>query len=278
MLTQARTYCYEKVAKPTSALYYSLRTLSPAQRDLVVAIHALYQEIEEVVLDCNDHDLGMKKLNWWRGEVLAFVKGEAHHPAMILMDSRIRGNDMSLQLLTIIDAFEANLMPAPFDTFEDVVIHFMRTAGQREELIYDLQKKDETVSTEVIYQFMLVVELVNYIQYLRAYLRRDIIYFPEDELMKFRVSNEMLRELKTTTEIKNLLLHQAEKVHRAYHDALAKLSRRDRRALSHLLIRCEMALATLREIEKSEFCVLENLITLTPVRYWWIACRTVYFK
>lgn len=274
MLTDAKTYCYNKVAQPSEALYYSLRKLSPNQRDLVVAIHTFYQEIEEVVFECNDHELGLKKLNWWRGEVLSLGKEEAHHPVMIMLkNAAVKPELIQEKLLTIIDAFEPNLMPAPFDSFEDVVVHFMRTAGQREELIYALLKKDETISTEIIYQLMLVVELVNYIQHLRAYVRRDIIYFPIDELMQFHVSNEMLREFKTTMEIKNLLQHQSEKINRAYFEGVKKLSRGDRSVLSHLLIRCEIAIAVWQEIKAIDYTVLENLIKLTPLRYGWLALR-----
>jgi phytoene synthase len=275
MIDSARTYCYEKAAQPRSALYYSLRKLARADRDLIVAIHAFYQEIEDIVFECKDHELALQKFNLWRGEVASLAEGKPDHPVMLMLQKSIKQPEqIQEKLFSIIDALEKNLIPAPFATFEDVVIHFMRTAGQRELLIYDFLHKDKVISAEKIYQFMLVVELVNYIQHLHDYVRRDIIYFPVDELMQFRVTSAMLHELKTSSEIKKLLQFQAEKVERAYTKGMEELTPAERTALSHLLIRCEIARVTLKEIQASDYCVLENLITLTPLRYWWVAWRS----
>jgi phytoene synthase len=266
-IDQAIAYCYEKVAKPDTALYYSLRRLALPQRNLVVAVHAFYQEIEDVVFTSNDPELAMKKFNWWRSEVVA---ENPSHPVMCVL----RQYNSQEKLLTIIAAIEQNLFPAPFAKFEDVVIHFIRTAGQRELLIHQLMDIDKSISAETVYQLMLVIELANYIQHLHAYAKRDIIYFPIDEMAQFHVSNTMLHDLKTTSEIKNLLQYQVDKIERAYNKATSELTKVQRKALSHLLIRCEIARKTLQEIQASDFLVLENLISLTPLRYWWIAWRS----
>jgi phytoene synthase len=279
-IEQAKIYCYDKAAKPDTALYYSLRNLTSAERDLAVALHAFYQEIENVIFECKDQELAMKKFNWWRSEVAKLSLGKPDHPVMLVLQASVpQLEKIQEKLLTIIAAIEQNLFPASFEKFEDVVIHFMRTAGQRELLIHELlgnnkKNNDKAVSEETIYQLMLVVELVNYVQHLHDYAKRDIIYFPLDELTQFQVSNAMLHELKTTVEIKNLLQFQAEKVERAYAKAMSDLTRAQRAELSHLLIRCEIARKTLREIQASDFMVLENLISLTPLRYWWIAWRS----
>ncbi|MEO8400384.1 MAG: squalene/phytoene synthase family protein [Gammaproteobacteria bacterium] len=274
MSNWAREYCYEKAARPDSPTYYSLRYLNSAERDVVVAVHAFYREIEGVVFECQDHDLAIAKFNWWRSEVAKISSDKPDHPVTLFLQATLSTGESALEkLFSIIDAIQHDSIPASFATFEDVVIHFMRTAGMRELLINDELKTDKTISSEIIYQLMLVVELVDYIQHLRRYLRRDFIYFPSDELLKFHLTPADLCELKTTPTIKNLLHYQAEKVERAYKEACDSLTRHQREQLSQLLIRCEIARATLRAIQASDYCVLENLIRLTPLRFWWIAWR-----
>jgi phytoene synthase len=274
MIEQAKQYCYAKAARPDSALYYSLRGLKPTERDLVVAVHAFYQEIEDIVFECKDYEFASQKFNWWRSEVVRLCEGTPDHPVMLLLQACVK-QPASIQekLFSIIDALEDNLHPAPFATFEEVVIHFMRTAGQRELLIYELLQKDNAISAEKIYQLMLVAELVNYVQHLHDYVQREIIYFPLDELEQFQVTNQMLHELKTTPELKKLLQHQAEKIKQAYAKGFENVVPSQRAALSSLLIRCEIAFVTLKEIQASEYTVMENLIHLTPLRSWWIAWR-----
>jgi len=273
----AKTYCYEKAAPPDSALYYSLRKLNVQQREAVVAIHAFYREIEDIVFECQDHELALIKFNWWRSEVAKLTLDKPDHPVMVLLQNNLE-NLLPVQqrLLTIIDGFEQSFVFESFATFEDVVVHWMRTAGERELLINELLQNNEIVTAEIIYQLMLVIEIVHYLQHLRRYVRRGLIYFPVDELQQWGVTQTMLQEFVTTESIKKLLQHQAEKVARAY--AVSKtLNGKQRAALSHLMIRSEIARTTLHEIQRSDFRVLENLIVLTPLRYWWIAQKREHF-
>ncbi len=247
-----------------STLYFSLKKLAPVQRGAVAAICAFYKEIEDVLFECSDFSVAHAKFNWWRAEI---VKQTPDHPVAKELQKIIPQFSLAPEkFIELIDGVEQGLSFATFANFEDVVIHFMRTAGVRELLIYDVVQKNKSVSVETIYQFMLVIELVKYIQYLRRYVRRGLIYFSEDELKKFHVTPALLAEYKTTTEIINLLKFQAEKVERAY----AKISAAQTE-LAFFIVRAKMASATLKEIQASHFCVLENFIDLTPLRKWWTA-------
>lgn len=273
MKTSSEKYCYEKVVSPHSALYYSLRKLSLKQRNPVVAVHAFYREMEDIILECQDHELALIKLNGWRGEVAKLTENKSDHPVLVLFQE----NSMHLEkiqdrLFKIIDGFEQNAILSIFKTFEDIVIQWMRTAGERELLLNEILLSEKNISHEMLYQCMLILEIANYVQHLRRYVRHDLIYFSADEMEQFHVSQSMLSEYVTTEQIKKLLQHQVEKVERAY--AVTKeLSTKQRKSLSHLIIRCEMARAVLSEIQKSDFRVLESLIRLTPLRYAWIAFR-----
>lgn len=275
MKIPANAYCYGKVAPPHSALYYSLRKLNDPQRDQVVAIHAFYREIEDILFECQDHELALIKYNWWRTEVAKLSLEKPSHPVMLLLKQNINSRDLEKaqnRLLKIIDGFEQNSISPHFATFEEVVVHWIRTAGERELLFNELLHNEEIISNEIIFQLMLVIELVNYIQRLRLYTRHNVFYFSADELQQFAVTEAMLQEYLTTDAIKKLLQHQAEKVERAY-ATLKALSKSQRKALSHLVVRCEIAYKLLGAIRESDFEVLENLIMLTPIRYWWIAFR-----
>ena len=297
-MNNSTQYCYEIAAPPTSGLYYSLRKIPADKRAVVVAIHAFYREIENIIFECHDPQLALVKFNWWRTEitkssnhpvlsilqslsalvgadpcvrpdVLVEAAGRTHGSAPTKAD-KLRDDVCANRLEKMLDGFQQIIIPTPFATFEEVVIQWMRTAGERELLIHEILNTEKIVTEEVIYQLMLVIELVNYIQHLRHYTRHHVIYFPQDEMERFGVTAEMLSEYVTTESIKNLLHYQVEKILRAY-AVVGALSREQKVALRPLLVRCEMARATLRAIQESDFKVLENWINLTPLRFWWIA-------
>ena len=262
-------YCYEKIAAQGSPLYFCIKKISADKRDGVVAIATFYQELMDVILNGTDPAVSASQFNWWRNEVLQLMQGSPDHPATIALKQTQVNPE---RLLDVIDGLEQNLNLPVFDTFETVVIHIMRTAGVRELMFANVL--DLKISKELIYQLTIVLELVNYIQYLRSYIRRDLIYFPADEMQKFNVSPESLHAFKTTPEIIHLLEYQVEKIDRAYQKACAELTPEMKEQLSYTLSRCDIARATLQEIQSSGFSVLENFIQLTPLRMWWIAYRT----
>ena len=249
-------YCYQKAAPPGSTFYYSLRKLNPAARNVVVAINAFYKELEDVIFTYTDVSIAQAKFNWWRDEVIKIADGKPDHPvSLILQQYMAKFNLSPFKLIEMIDGVEQNLSPLVFPTFEDVVIYFMRTAGVRECLIANASQFYEQ---EIIYQSMLVIELFNTMQNLHRYTQRGLNYFPEDELKKF-------------PDIKQLLQYQVEKIELAYKKTREQLTSESRTGLSSLLIRCDIARATCKEIQLSGFPVMEQFIDLTPVRKWWIS-------
>lgn len=264
-------YCYEKIAAQGSPVYYSIKKVRSEKRDALVIVEAFYQELEDVLLKSSDPNVAHNQLNWWRTEVIKIPQGLACHPVTRAM------NDAGLtdihMYFDMIDGIEQALAFQSFDTFEDLVVHMMRTGGARELLLIDLLELSEKIPEEIIYQFSMVIELVKYIQCLRHYIRRGLIMFPRDELQKFQVSTDLLDAYKTTPEIKNLLASQVEKITRAYQQANESLTPLMREQVKHLRARCDLSLATLREIQQSGFTVLENFIQLTPLKMWWVAYR-----
>jgi phytoene synthase len=272
---QPQRYCQQKVTTNEPGFIFSLKKLTPEQRDAVTAVMAFYLEIDDVVFECQEMAVAFTKLNWWRLEVTQLMAGQAvDHPVMLALQQIKKQVPFSaLRLVDMIDGIAQNLNFSPFNTFEDITLHIINTAGVRELLIAEIVGHDAKISSETIYPFALVLELARYVQHLRRYVRRGLIVLGEDELVKFQVSPAILQAYQTTPEIKNLLQYQVEKAEFAYQKANALLSESERRLLRNLLLRCQMALTLLREIQASEFSVLENLISLTPFKCWWVALR-----
>jgi phytoene synthase len=270
-MTTPIQYCYEKVAAHGSPVYYSIKKVKPEKRDGLIIIEAFYQELENVLLKNSDLELAHQQLNWWKSEVIKIPQGLASHPVTRAMSDT--GLIDIQRYFDIIDGIEQTLAFQSFDTFEDLVVHIMRTGGARELLLLDLLDLSDKIPQEIIYQYSMVVELVKYIQCLRHYVRRGLIMFSRDELGKFQISTELLQGFKTTPEIKNFLAYQVEKITQAYQKANASLTPLMRDRLKHLRARCDLSLATLREIQRSGFMVLENFIQLTPLKMWWVAYR-----
>lgn len=248
---------------PGSALFYSARFLKKRQKEAVFAICDFYQTIEKITLEYTDLNVAQMKLNGWRDQVIKIRDGLPDYPLAQTLQKTIRSFALNpLRLLEMIDGLEQNLTLPIFEKFEDVVIHFIRTAGVRELLLAEVVQPSFAV--EEIYTNMLLIELVNYLQYLRRYLRKGLVFFSQEELQQFHVTVDDLQKCQTTKPIENLLRFQSKKIERSY-QKIAMLKN-----IPFFMARCRAALAILAAINSSYFKVLENFITITPLKCWWV--------
>lgn len=255
---------------PGSILHFSARFLSQQQKAAIFAICDFYQTIENITLQSTDPQVTHIQLNWWRDQVIQMHDGAPDHPLMQTLQKNVVFFQFNpLRLIEVIDGLEQNLTLPVFAKFEDVVIHLMRTAGVRELLIADVIEKNHSVASEEIYHFMLVIELVQHLQHARRYLRKGLVYFSQEELQQFHVTETALQQFQTTAAIKNLLQFQVEKIQRSYQKT-KEFANKDRRFFS---ARCAVANAILQAISDSDFRVLENFITITPLKCWWVTLK-----
>jgi len=257
---------YKDIAPVGSALYYSVRSLSPIEREQVLAVYAFYKQIENITLSYSDIHIAHTKLQWWRGEVIKIQDGKATHPLAQKLPPQVAN-----ELLEIIAGLEQNLTCPEFETFEDVFIHFMRTAGLREMLVYSLLAKEneKLMSSEVLYQMAFIFEFTHYLKNLRHYVRRGLFYFSQQELRQFQVTDAQLREYKTTPQIIELLRFQIDKIKKA--DQFVNNNSEGQYFPKNQFIQCKIARAELRAIERNGYKVLEKYIDLSPLKYWWLA-------
>jgi len=118
------------------------------------------------------------------------------------------------------------------------------------------------------------MQLTNIIRDVGDDARRGRIYLPMSELKQFDVKASELLERRYSDRFTALMRFQAERAHRSYDDALARLGEFDRKAQKPGLMMANIYQSLLREIEADDFQVLHQRISLTPIRKLWIAMRT----
>ena len=119
----------------------------------------------------------------------------------------------------------------------------------------------------------LAFQLTNIIRDVGEDALRGRIYLPVNELQKFDVkAHEILNRVHSERFVA-LMKFQAERAHAAYDEALALLPAADRRAQKPGLMMASIYRTLLREIERDNFQVLNQRVSLTPVRKFWLAWK-----
>jgi 15-cis-phytoene synthase len=276
MTTTPEHYVQEKAAKSGSSFYYAFLFLPPPRRAAITAFYAFCREVDDVVDETSDVGVAATKLAWWRSEVAkAFAGQPSQHPVLqALMPHAPLYKITAAHLHAVIDGCEMDLQQSRYLDFPGLQRYCHLVAGIVGEVAASIFGQTTPQTTAYAHKMGLAFQLTNIIRDVGDDARRGRIYLPVNELKQFDVKAQEILNRGYSERFTALMKFQAERAHRTYDEAIALLPDADRRAQKPGLMMANIYRTLLREIEASQFQVLHQRISLTPVRKLWIAMQT----
>lgn len=268
-------YCREKAVAKGSSLYYSMLFLPAERRNALTALHAFRREVEDVVGECSDAQLGRTKLAWWRMEVGKLFEGSPNHPVTnalrpLVGKFRIRAE----QLNDVIDGMEMDLAQTRYLDFAGLARYCSHVAGATQQLAAGILGYGDPRSLEYARSLGTALQLTRIIREVGRDARRNRIYLPMDELRKFDVPAADILQARYSEGFAELMKFQSARADNFYSEALAALPFEDRHSQRAGLIMAAIQRASLAEVERDGFRVLTHRTSLTPLRKFWLAWKT----
>lgn len=270
-------YCKERAAHSGSSFYYSFLFLDPQRRRAITALYAFCREVDDIVDECSDTNVARAKLEWWRTEIRRLYASRPEHPVSRSLAPLLDRFDLVEEhFLEIIDGMEMDLDQARYDTFRALTLYCHRVAGVVGLMAAEIFGYGNRQTQKYAHTLGLAFQLTNILRDVREDAVRGRIYIPAEELQRFGVDGRQLSQSATPDNVRELFAFQAQRAHEYYDRALRLLPDEDRYAQRSGLIMAAVYAATLREIERDGYRLLEHRISLTPVRKLWLAWLTVF--
>jgi phytoene synthase len=268
-------YCRDKAAKSGSSFYYSFMFLPAQRRQAITALYAFCREVDDAVDDIADPLVAAKTLAWWREEIERTFNGKATHPVGLALQTALQHFELHQEyFLEIIDGMEMDLYPQTYPAFKHLALYCHRVAsvvGLLAAEIFGYQNRNTLKYAE---KLGVAFQLTNIIRDVREDAERGRIYLPEEDLARFQVKAEDILAFKQTAELTHLLKFEADRAREFYREAMALLPPEDRFNQRTGLIMSAIYEATLDELERDGFRVMQQRLSLTPLRKLWLAWKT----
>ena len=268
-------YCQQKAAQSGSSFYYSFLFLPTERRRAITALYAFCREVDDTVDECTDVGLARTKLHWWRSEIGAMLAGTPTHPVTLALQPHMATYQLDGQhLLAIIDGMEMDLDQTRYLDYiglQKYCWHVAGVVGILSASIFGYTDKQTLLYAE---KLGLAFQLTNIIRDVGEDARIGRIYLPVNELQQFGVTAADLLNARHNDQFENLMRFQVRRAQSAYDEAFALLPAADRRSQRPGLMMSAIYRALLSEIEHDGFHVLNQRISLTPIRKLWLAWRT----
>jgi 15-cis-phytoene synthase len=269
-------YCKSKALASGSSFYYSFLFLPEKQKNAMIIVYAFCREVDDVVDECSDPTVARQKLNFWREEIARTFANQPTHPIGQALLKPISHFQLPQELfLDIIDGMEMDLTYTAYNTFNELQQYCYKVAGVVGLLTIRILGYSDKNTEQYAIHLGTALQLVNIIRDLGEDIHRGRIYLPVEELEQFGVTEASLTERQMTEPLRDLLRFQAKRARDYFQQAVAALPESDRFAQRIGLIMAEIYFSLLAEIERDDFNVLTQRITLTPIRKLWITCRTL---
>jgi 15-cis-phytoene synthase len=274
----AQQYAQQKTAQAGSSFYYAFLFLSKERRAAITAFYAFCREVDDVVDEVSDPGVAAIKLAWWAKEVAqAFAAPERtanRHPALLALLPHCptyRIEERHLQ--AVIEGCQMDLTQTRYLDFPGLQKYCHLVAGIVGEVAARIFGQTNEITTEYAHKLGLALQLTNIIRDVGEDAQRGRIYLPVNELQQFGVkANELRLGAKGYSErFTQLMQWQTQRAQAAYEEALALLPASDARAQKPGLMMAKIYRALLHEIQRENFQVLHQRISLTPLRKFWLA-------
>lgn len=267
-------YVQDKAAASGSSFYYAFLFLPKDRRAAITAFYAFCREVDDVVDEVSDPGVAATKLAWWRTEVASAFGGEPRHPVMkALMPHTAAFGIEARQLQEIIDGCEMDLSQTRYLDFAGLERYCHLVAGVVGEVSARIFGQAQPQTTAYAHKLGLALQLTNIIRDVGEDALRGRIYLPVNELQQFDVKAHELLSRTYSDRFVALMQFQAARAQSLYDEALALLPAADRRAQKPGLMMASIYRTLLAEIEADRFQVLNQRVSLTPLRKLWLAWK-----
>ena len=268
-------YCQQKAVQSGSSFYYSFLFLPAERRRAITALYAFCREVDDAVDECADVMVARNKLAWWRKEIKSMLDGNPSHPVATALQPHISTFALDgKHLLAIIDGMEMDLDQTRYLDFQGLkhyCWHVASVVGILSASIFGVTRPETLQYAE---KLGLAFQLTNIIRDVGEDARKGRIYLPVNELQQFNVTAADILNARHSENFEKLMRFQADRAKAVYQETFTLLSAEDRRAQRPGLMMAAIYRTLLDEIERDGFHVLQQKISLTPIRKLWLAWKT----
>jgi phytoene synthase len=271
-------YCQQKTVQSGSSFYYSFLFLPPERRRAITALYAFCREVDDTVDNATDQSVARIKLAWWRGELAAMYQGTPTHPVTQAMQPHLATYNIQQEhLQAIVDGMEMDLNQSRYLDYAGLQRYCWHVAGVVGILSASIFGVTNPQTLKYAEKLGLAFQLTNIIRDVGEDARKGRIYLPVNELQQFNVTAADILNARHSENFEALMRFQCERAQKVYDEALSLLPREDRRAQRPGLMMAAIYRTVLDEIQRDNYNVLNQRISLTPLRKLWLAWKTYVF-
>ncbi len=229
---QAQEHCERVTKQSGSNFVHSFAFLSPERRKAMYAVYAFCQEVDHVVdhpkpgVDIQD------ALDSWRDQLLAMYSGTPTFPVAVGLAKHAQTFDIPREYFEeLINGVEMDLTIHRYATFTDLYQYCYRVASGVGLICIKVFGTQSPHAEEYAVNLGVAFQLTNILRDIGVDAKRDRIYLPQEDLIRFGYPERDVFAHATTPAFQKLMKFQARRAQGYYAKAQVTIPPEDRKVL-----------------------------------------------
>jgi squalene synthase HpnC len=256
-LDEARAWCRQLAESHYENFHVATWFLPKALRPHFHSIYAYCRISDDLGDEVGDSAVALALLDLWGRELDACYEGRARHPVFVALAETIRACNIPKEpFADLLVAFRQDQTVTRYATMDDVLGYCRYSANPVGRLVLyacgevneeNFRLSDATCSA---------LQLANFWQDVRVDFAKDRVYLPQDDMIRFGVSDETIAGGVATPEFRALLCHEVNYARSLFERGLPLISRVNRDLALDLDLFSRGGLEILRAVERRDYDVL----------------------
>jgi len=247
--------------------FLATRLLPPAKRPFVHALYGFARYADEIVDDLAStlsEEEKAKSLKSWGDEVLANIKSgkSQDHIGAALVDTVNRFSIPISYFEAFLHSMTMDLTVTEYHTYEDLYEYVYGSAAviglQMVPILGTISKQSMAEANIAAGKLGTAFQLANFIRDIGEDLTRGRVYLPITELQSHGVTREMLEERVVTTQIKNALKEQIQRVRSLQAEAKPGINLLSAESRACIEAASELYCGIVDEVEKIDYQIFDK--------------------
>ena len=258
-----------------SNFYYSFLFLPKPKRDAINLVYAWCRATDDIVDSNNSIVTKESKLITWANEFEKGLFGNSSYQIINKLGEIILKFNIPVEhFRNLIDGMKMDLTKNRYETFEELLDYCYKVASTVGLISAEIFSYKNKTTLEYAKNLGFALQLTNILRDVKSDILKDRIYLPLEDLKKFNICEEEIKENVFSQNFKNLMIFEANRTEDYFKNALKNIKSEDKIFFVAAEIMRKTYLEILYLIKKNDYDVFKNKNKLTTSKKISIALNT----
>jgi squalene synthase HpnC len=264
---EAREYCRRLARSHYENFSVASWFLPGRLRQHFFNVYAYCRISDDLADEVGDSATSLQLLDQWEAELGACYAGRARHPVLVALAETVHKFEIpKYEFVDLLTAFRQDQSVGRYETFDDLLGYCRYSANPVGHVVLYLCGYRDAERQQLSDTTCTALQLANFWQDVSADFSKGRIYLPLEDLRRFGVSEEAIRDGENTSAFCEMLKFEVERAREWFTQGLPLIAKVDRTLATDIELFSRGGQEILNAIERQHYAVLGRRPAISNAR------------